>query len=352
MIDIKLKNVNRVTKRLKHGEVREYYYHRLTNAKLHGEPGSPEFLKSYSEAEASIKSTNRNNGTFKALIQGYVSSPEYKNLAPRTRKDYMRQITKIEDKFGDMPIDVLNDKRVTKHFYRWRDDLSQTSKKQADYAITVLHLILTWSKRRGHVEVNRAQNIEKLYEPPKVPIVWSDEEIDAFLAHAGPEMHLAMMLAKDTGQRQGDLLKVTWSAIDGKLIRLTQSKTGVSVEIPMTDALHSLLSNQKRTATTILVRPDGRPWTDHAFRHEWRKVAKKAGIPSEKKFQKLRATTVTQLAEAECTVPQIASITGHNLKNVEAILEFYLARTRALSSAAITKLENMRRTKTANRSAN
>lgn len=45
------------------------------------------------------------------------------------------------------------------------------------------------------------------------------------------------------------------------------------------------------------------------------------------------------LAEAGCTVPEIAAITGHSLKHVTHILETYLSRTSLLADAAIIKLE-------------
>jgi hypothetical protein len=45
------------------------------------------------------------------------------------------------------------------------------------------------------------------------------------------------------------------------------------------------------------------------------------------------------LAEAACTVPEIAAITGHGLKYVTRILETYLSRTRPLADAAIFKLD-------------
>jgi hypothetical protein len=45
------------------------------------------------------------------------------------------------------------------------------------------------------------------------------------------------------------------------------------------------------------------------------------------------------LAEAGCTVPEIAAITGHSFKHVTHILEVYLSRTRTLADAAIIKLD-------------
>ena len=57
----------------------------------------------------------------------------------------------------------------------------------------------------------------------------------------------------------------------------------------------------------------------------------------------LRGTAVTRLAEAGCTEAEIASITGHSVKSVGAILDRYLARTKGLALSAIEKLEKSKR---------
>jgi integrase len=57
-------------------------------------------------------------------------------------------------------------------------------------------------------------------------------------------------------------------------------------------------------------------------------------------FHDLRGTAVTRLAKAGCTVPEIATITGHSLRDVGAILDsHYLSRDSALGESAIRKLE-------------
>ena len=51
-------------------------------------------------------------------------------------------------------------------------------------------------------------------------------------------------------------------------------------------------------------------------------------------------SAVTRLAEAGCEVPEIATITGHSLKDVEVILDaHYLGRTTKLADSAVAKLE-------------
>ncbi len=66
-------------------------------------------------------------------------------------------------------------------------------------------------------------------------------------------------------------------------------------------------------------------------------------------FNDLRGTAVTLLAEAGCTIPEIVSITGHTLQSAHRILEKYMARTKAISDAAILKFENAPATSFANR---
>jgi integrase len=134
-----------------------------------------------------------------------------------------------------------------------------------------------------------------------------------------------------------------WSAYDGKHIRLKQSKTGVRVTIPVGAPLRSALNAAARRSTIILTTADGKPWTPDGFRASWGKACQKAGIAGVT-FNDLRGTAVTRLAIAECTEAEIATITGHSLRDVRSILDaHYLHRDPALAESAIRKLE--RRTK-------
>jgi integrase len=142
------------------------------------------------------------------------------------------------------------------------------------------------------------------------------------------------MLALETGQRQGDLLALPWSAYDGQWIRLRQAKTGRRVNIPVTRRLRTILDNSKRTATVILTNKRGM----NAFRKAWGDACRKSKI-TVLTFHDLRGTAVTRLAEAECSHAEIAAITGHSMRDVGAILDKYLARTDKIALAAIAKLE-------------
>ena len=160
----------------------------------------------------------------------------------------------------------------------------------------------------------------------------------AFMAVAPLPLQWAFMLAADTGQRQGDLLRLPWSAYDGKWVKLTQSKTLRKVRVPVTARSRAVLSTIPRSGPIIPTNGRRRPWAPNAFRKAWGATTNKAGVAG-LHFHDLRGTSVTRPSEAGCTPQEIARFTGHSLRDVAAILDRYLARTDKLASTALAKLE-------------
>ena len=245
----------------------------------------------------------------------------------------------IEAEFGDMPIEALSDPEVRGEFKRWRDGMADAPRK-ADYAWTTLARVLSVAHDRGRIPVNPCQRGGKLYEADRAEKIWTENDIARLLAVASPGIAMAALLALWTGQRQGDLPRLPWSAYDGKYIRLRQSKTGRRVTVPVSKRLKAILDDANRISTQILTNANGRPWTSDGFRTSWGKTCTKAGLASDLHFHDLRGSAVVRLALAEATVPQIATFTGHSLKDVEAILDkHYLGRDVALAEEAARKLE-------------
>jgi integrase len=162
---------------------------------------------------------------------------------------------------------------------------------------------------------------------------------------APPYLQLAMLLAINTGQRQGDCLKLPWSSYDGKLIKLRQGKTGAYVSIPVADALKVALDTAPRRSPIMLTNNEGGPWTEAGFRSAWSRVAKRAGIRG-LTFHDLRGTAVVTLARAGCNEVEIYSITGHKPGDVRAILtKHYLPPDAEVAGNAIAKLNQYRKAK-------
>ena len=104
-------------------------------------------------------------------------------------------------------------------------------------------------------------------------------------------------------------------------------------------AVKTLLERTDRRCPMVLTTTRGKPWTSDGFRTSWSKACKKAGIIG-LTFHDLRGSAVVRLALADATVPQIATFTGHSLRDVEAILDaHYLGRDVKLAEIAVMKLE-------------
>jgi integrase len=108
----------------------------------------------------------------------------------------------------------------------------------------------------------------------------------------------------------------------------------------------SIIDARPKRSTIILTNSDGKPWTSDGFRASWGKACKAAGVVGVT-FHDLRGTAVTRLALAGCTEAEIATITGHSLRSVRALLDtHYLNRDPALGESAIRKLEQRTKTPT------
>lgn len=337
---VRLKGLNRVSKKLVDGSRATYYYAWKGGPRLPGKPGDPEFVVAYNEAVA--QKAQEPTGTLQAVLNAYQDSPRFKDLAPRTRKDYIRHIRKIEAEFGDFPIAALSDRRTRGEFLAWRDRMAAHSRRQADYVFATLAAIMVWAHDRGLVPANPCARPGKLYRASRSDSIWTDADEEALLNVAPDRIRLAYLLAIWTGQRQGDLLRLTWNAYDGSHIRLRQGKTGRRVVVPVSGTLKAALDEaaKDKKALTILTTTKGTPWTAHGFSATWRKTLAKANITG-LTFHDLRGTAVTRLAIAGCSEAEIATFTGHSLRDVAAILDaHYLSRDARLASSALAKRES------------
>src|SRR5262249_42252143 len=338
---VRLKGINSRRKKLADGTIRTYWYAWKGGPPLRGEPGTPEFIASYNEAVA--QKIAPPSGVLLALLCRFQERAEFQfRVSPGTGRDYIKQIKRIERAFGDFPIKALDDPRSRSVFLEWRDNLARTSLRQADYAYNTLARILRWALNRGLITKNPCSGGSKLYRGTRIDKIWSDEDVAAFLRTAPPYLRLAMILAINTGQRQGDLLRLPWSAYDGRALKLRQKKTGAYLSIPVTDALREALDAAPRRCPIILTNSARQPWSESGFQGAWGKATVRAGILG-LTFHDLRGTAVVTLARAGCNEVEIYSITGHKPGDVQAILTaHYLPRDAQVAENAIEKLNAYR----------
>jgi integrase len=350
VVSVKLKRINKVRKWLADGSVRTHYYHRPTGRKLKGVFGSPEFMASYAEAESSL--LNRAQNTLAGLIAQYTASSDFTELRPSTKAEYRRMLKTVEDEWGTMPLAAVSDPKARGAFLGWRDQIAKKhGLREAENRLTRLARVLAWGYDRSLLLVNRLDKWERRYKSDRSDRIWTPAHVGAFAAVAEPEMQLALSLALWTGQRQGDLLSLKWTTYREGAFTFRQRKTGKQMFVPLVPEAQKLLDGIRArgvVSTHVLCSPRGRPWDEGNFRRRFIETRERAGIRG-LTFHDLRGTAITVLAEAGCTVPEIAAFTGHGLKYVAAILEKYLPITKGQALNAAAKLANHLRTESANR---
>jgi integrase len=169
---------------------------------------------------------------------------------------------------------------------------------------------------------------------------WTEDEIATYRSHwpLGTKQRTAFELFLNTGQRRSDVVRMTWSHITDRKIRVEQQKTGEKLVIPLHHELLAALEKAERTHITILTTAYGRPFSVDGFSQWMRDAIEAAGLPLACQPHGLRKATGRGLAEAGATAKMIMAILGHKtLAEAERYTEE--ADQVGLAEAAISELE-------------
>jgi integrase len=316
----------------------------------------PAMALAYAKAHEDLK--KRPVGDINSLIDAFLIANEFTKLSDSSKRSYRRHLDRIRKKFGTLPMGALEAPQIRGLMKDWRDEIAAASgDRTADYIWTVMARVFSVAKDRGKIKTNPCERGGRLYDGERSDKVWTEEDEAKWYAKALSHMHLPILMALWTGQREADILKMSWTQYDGNYIRLEQQKGRKGKKrrlvIPCGQPLRAALDALKASlmAENGGVQPDGiicktmrahnpeRRFTEDGFRSSFDRNKIRAGI-GDLTFHDTRGTAVTRLALAGCEIPEIATITGHSLKTVQEILDkHYLNRDVRMAESAIMKLE-------------
>jgi integrase len=293
---------------------------------------SAEFWAAYAAA-ANLPLPQPRPNAVGLLIDAYQQSPEWKDLADKTREEWTRYLDRVRQRWGHLEVRGIE----PKHVLALRDTYASTP-ASANNLLRALSSMLSWSVPRGWRTDNPCDHVKKLkggegYAP------WSRREIAHFGKHARSDLWHSAALALYTGQRQGDVVVMRRSSIRDGEIEVVQHKTGKRVWIPLHPDLKAILAEMPKRSVFLLTNSVGTPWTQDGFRASWQaEMDRRIFKPLRRRrrvFHGLRKSAVVFLLEAGCTDAQVAAITGQSRQMIEHYAR--QVNQRKLARAAVLK---------------
>lgn len=236
-----------------------YYYHRASGIRLPDDYGSPAFAKAWAEAEArshAPRITERDPGSYLAMVEAFKDSDDWKSLADQTRKDYQ----KIFDWMGAQGSDAKPAAALTQARCEKLLDLAvkELGWRRGLYVLQVNRRLYNWvlersARKRHWGEVNPWLNLPAPQRPRNAPRKnrpWKPEELAEVLLNAPLGLRRAYVLGA-SGMDGGTIIKRRWDEYRNGGFELERGKTGAQAFVMVPRLLRLFLEEDERPSEFI-----------------------------------------------------------------------------------------------------
>lgn len=339
---MKLKGVHKVKRELADGTTRWHYYAWRGGPKMLAAPGTEEFSAELAKHKADRVAPVEVK-TLDSLIDAFEKSPAFAALAEKTQDSHKFSFKAIRKEWPKFPLKFTQQRGMKAMIRKWHHTFA-ANPRTADQMLFSLSRVFTFGIDEEIIDKNPCGGVDRLYTGSRKESVWTPDLITLFRTKAKPHMLLAFEMAIHTGQRQGDLLALTWKQYDGTHLSIEQGKSKPGkpkkrVRVKVSSKLKAMIDALPTDTLRIMTNSRGRPWTKDGFKTSWGKECAKLGIEGVT-FHDLRGTFITDRRREGSTTEQIASITGHSIAEVGRVLEkHYLATDQQTSDAVILRME-------------
>lgn len=204
------------------------------------------------------------------------------------------------------------------------------SKRSLKYIHQILNNLFNQALKEGFISENPAQAVKVSYDYNTIENVLSKSQLQRFLETAKTsQYYLIYLLELSTGLRRGEILGLKWEDIDfnkstitikrevvmvkGKptVVESVKSKTSFrTLSVPF--EILNALKEKPKTSDFIFVTSNNTIVSPTNLRRDFKKILKKAGLPSYIRFHDLRHTYATYLLEAGVNIKFIQQELGHS----------------------------------------
>lgn len=310
---------------------------RKVDAYLPGPYGSPEFRAGYEEACEGVRLAGRAKpGTVAYLIEAYLDSVSYRNLAPITRANKRGRLDWIKDAIGAARYAKMEPRHIE----------ALMAKKGGPEAANHLRrdmrqLFGFAAKRLGYKGPNPAALADSVKVRSGGYHSWTDDEIAAYRDKfpTGTLARLAFEIFLATGAARQDAAGLTRANIRGARIVYRRGKTGQEVDLPILSELAAELAHLPPDQMMLLAHGNhGKGYTPESLGNWFKDRCAEAGLPH-CAAHGLRKAGARRLAEVGGTEFEVMSFLGHRSAKVAS--RYVAAANRAtLADSGMAKLGN------------
>lgn len=260
---------------------RVYYYHQKGRRRPKGErgaltriahdPDQPEFWAAAARLNGAgigrappdaLAAPAR--GSFRALLHAYKASPRWRGHADGTRETYSTYLSLIERAWGDLQADDLTIAGIV----TLRDEVAEKAPSAANMLLKVLRALLKWGINTGHCTRNAARDIEAVDTEVEHALPWPVEIWRKAVDEGPADISRFAFLARVTGQRVSDVVRMRPAYIRGDLMQVRIKKLRGAVHlVPMAPEDLAVIRSWKTVdLEPFIIRPGGRPHDAESLR--------------------------------------------------------------------------------------
>ncbi|ESX17546.1 integrase [Mesorhizobium sp. LSJC255A00] len=347
---VKIKGIHKVKMTLADGSKETYYYAWRGGPRMKSAPHTEAFAREHARLKDKAAEISKVMPTLDTLIEYFTGpeaelNPDFLALAESTRVDHQYAHKLILKEWPGLPLSFTQAKGFKGDIRKWHRSMRANPRK-ADKALFSLSKVFSYAIENEYdgIDKNPCTGINRLYKGSRKDFLWTAEQIAILREKLEAHLLLPFEIALATGQRQGDILSMTWKQWDGIYLMFKQSKTGKQLKVkanPRLKALLDPLAVTNRDKIRVCLNSRSRPWTKDGFKTSWGKAMASEEINIKGvTYHDLRGTFICDRAREGSSIEDIARISGHSMAEIKSVLEkHYLATDQGLSDAVIDRMQ-------------
>lgn len=302
---------------------KDYFYYQMVRGTAHAgprlklpdDPRSPEFWAALRQLQGAPEPTD----ALGALINAYIAAwPGLRRkLAPATQDYYRRHLEIVRGIWGDLPAEDLRPADVE----ALMDKVGAEKPGRANNILYALRSMTNWARGpRGLLSGDPTHGVSA-FKSQEGHKPWTTAQLAFAEQNFTGMLRGAFFLARYTGQRASDIIRLEWTDVDGDTISLRQKKTGVQPVCPIFSELEREMATWEKRPGPFLLQDSGKNAGKVISTNQLCKVfdAARETHPEleDAIWHGLRANAVIRLRQDGMTALQISATIGMSVEMVE-----------------------------------